>query len=277
MGATDMLRGRQTAVRTLTNKSGGSVAAGDVVVIGDGTNDDAFTTTTTASFNARMVGVAMEAIASNAAGLVALHGYVPKIVTSASVNRDDFLFTHTVAKQATGSATRAAGAFGQVLATGTSPAAILWGTPDATNAPVGGSITASGYTQNTAKILGRTTASSGAIEEISIGSGLSLSGGSLTAPAGLMIVRGHVNSTGGIVAGSGFTVSHPSTGRYDLTFSPAFPTAPMIVAMLDNGYFNHNGINALGVAPTTTTATVKAEDTGIAPGDAGFFFIAIEG
>lgn len=47
-----------------------------------------------------------------------------------------------------------------------------------------GSITASGYTQSTAKILGRTTASTGAIEEITVGSGLTLSAGSLTASAG---------------------------------------------------------------------------------------------
>jgi hypothetical protein len=46
-----------------------------------------------------------------------------------------------------------------------------------------GSITSSGYTQNTAKMLGRTTASSGAIEEITVGTGLSLSAGSLTATA----------------------------------------------------------------------------------------------
>lgn len=44
-----------------------------------------------------------------------------------------------------------------------------------------GSITASGYTQNTARLLGRTTASAGAIEEITVGTGLSLSAGSLTA------------------------------------------------------------------------------------------------
>ncbi len=57
-----------------------------------------------------------------------------------------------------------------------------------------GSITASGYTQTTARILGRTTASTGAIEEITIGSGLSLSAGSLTATAG---GGGTVTNTGG--------------------------------------------------------------------------------
>ena len=43
--------------------------------------------------------------------------------------------------------------------------------------------TSSGLTMATSRLLGRTTASTGAIEEISIGSGLSLSGGSLSASA----------------------------------------------------------------------------------------------
>lgn len=43
-----------------------------------------------------------------------------------------------------------------------------------------GAATASGLTMATARLLGRTTASTGAIEEISVGAGLSLSGGSLS-------------------------------------------------------------------------------------------------
>jgi hypothetical protein len=44
-----------------------------------------------------------------------------------------------------------------------------------------GAVGSTGITQNTARILGRTTAGVGAIEEITVGSGLSLSAGSLTA------------------------------------------------------------------------------------------------
>lgn len=43
-----------------------------------------------------------------------------------------------------------------------------------------GSITTSGLTQNTEKILGRTTASSGSIEELSVGAGLLLASGALS-------------------------------------------------------------------------------------------------
>jgi hypothetical protein len=51
-------------------------------------------------------------------------------------------------------------------------------------AAASGSITSSGLTQATARILGRTTASTGAVEEIQIGSGLSLSAGELSATGG---------------------------------------------------------------------------------------------
>jgi hypothetical protein len=43
-----------------------------------------------------------------------------------------------------------------------------------------GAVGSSGLTMDTARLLGRTTASSGAIEQITVGTGLSLSGGSLT-------------------------------------------------------------------------------------------------
>jgi hypothetical protein len=52
------------------------------------------------------------------------------------------------------------------------------------SAAASGSITSSGLTQATARILGRTTASTGAVEEIEIGSGLSLSAGELSATGG---------------------------------------------------------------------------------------------
>lgn len=51
-------------------------------------------------------------------------------------------------------------------------------------AAASGAVTASGLTMATARLLGRTTASTGAIEEITVGSGLSLSAGSLTATGG---------------------------------------------------------------------------------------------
>lgn len=51
-----------------------------------------------------------------------------------------------------------------------------------------GALTSSGYTMATARLIGRTTASTGAPEEISIGSGLSMSAGSLSATGGSAVV-----------------------------------------------------------------------------------------
>lgn len=54
----------------------------------------------------------------------------------------------------------------------------------ALSAAASGAIGSSGLTMATARLLGRTTAGTGAPEEISVGSGLSLSGGTLTATGG---------------------------------------------------------------------------------------------
>lgn len=51
----------------------------------------------------------------------------------------------------------------------------------AISAAASGDITASGLTQATSRLLGRTTAATGAVEEISVGAGLALSAGSLAA------------------------------------------------------------------------------------------------
>jgi hypothetical protein len=51
-----------------------------------------------------------------------------------------------------------------------------------------GAVGSSGLTQNTARLLGRTTSSAGAIEEITVGSGLTLSAGSLTASAAAQVL-----------------------------------------------------------------------------------------
>ncbi len=121
----------------LTNKSGGAIAAGDVVVI-DTANDTAFTTTTTGQAE-RSVGIAQEAIASNAVGKVLVAGYAALVNVPASVTRGHYVETHTVAKQAVGNATRRSGSFGQFLTGGTTPTAILWGQTDQTAS--GGSLT----------------------------------------------------------------------------------------------------------------------------------------
>jgi hypothetical protein len=125
--ANDLLRGRQT-LAALTNQSGGTVNAGDVVIVSLA-NASSFTTTTTANYASAFVGVAVETIAASATGRVCLFGYVPQINLNASASLGQYLATSTTAKQAAPTSTQGAGVFGQVLGTGTSPAAVLFGYP----------------------------------------------------------------------------------------------------------------------------------------------------
>lgn len=88
-----------------------------------------------------------------------------------------------------------------------------WTTWATLGAAASGSITASGYTQTTARLLGRTTASTGAIEEITVGSGLSLSAGSLTATGGSSLTSGEAVLSGDVTMVNGFgTTVYDATG-----------------------------------------------------------------
>ena len=121
----DLLRGRQVSV-PLTNKSGGGVIAGDVVIV-DSTTDVSFTTTTDEGQTADMVGVAAETIANDAIGRIIMDGYTPIILLDGAASYGDTFGTDSVAKQASPHAAFAVGDFGQVISEGATPAAILWG------------------------------------------------------------------------------------------------------------------------------------------------------
>lgn len=116
-----------------------------------------------------------------------------------------------------------------------------------------GAATGSGLTMATARILGRITASTGAIEEITIGSGLSLSAGTLSA-------------TGG---GSG-TVTSFSAGNLSPLFTTSVSnatTAPALSFSLSNAAANTYFGNATGLsaAPSFTAAgaLTKVDDTNV--------------
>lgn len=99
------------------------------------------------------------------------------------------------------------------------------------SAAASGDVTASGLTMATARILGRTSASTGAIEEITIGSGLSLSAGTLTATGGgtgtvtsvdvsggttgLTTSGGPVTASGTITLAGTLAVANGGTGATD--------------------------------------------------------------
>jgi hypothetical protein len=87
---------------------------------------------------------------------------------------------------------------------------------DTTAFAASGSITSSGLTQSTARILGRTTASTGAVEEIQIGSGLSLSAGELSSTVSAGIAETLLDAKGDlIVASAADTAARLAVGGTD--------------------------------------------------------------
>ncbi len=201
----------RTTVALLTNKSGGNLAYGDTVII-DTANAKSFTTTTTSGYATTGVGVIIEpnGIASNAVGLVATAGWVPKVTLNAAATIGQFIKTHTVAGQATPHSTIAAGDFGYALQASATPEAILWGGPyGATGSALSdgdyGDITVGGVgttmtidndvvtyakMQNisaTSRILGRKTAAAGDTEECTLSEVLDFVG---SAAQGDVLYRG---------------------------------------------------------------------------------------
>jgi hypothetical protein len=81
-------------------------------------------------------------------------------------------------------------------------------------AAASGAVTSSGLTMATARLLGRSTASTGAVEEITVGSGLSLSAGSLSATGG---------SGGKLVQSVATTLATMSTNTSTIPFDDTIP------------------------------------------------------
>lgn len=96
----------------LTNKSGAGVVAGDVVIIGTGTNSS-FTTTTTES-DPLALGVAMDTIANDAVGKIAIGGSVDVLVT-ATTTRGQYIVTSTTVKQGKPTTVLLPGAFARAV------------------------------------------------------------------------------------------------------------------------------------------------------------------
>lgn len=140
----------------------------------------------------------------------------------------------------------------------------------------GGAATTSGLTMATARILGRTTASTGAIEELTAGSGLSLSAGSL-AVSGAATASGLTMSTarllGRTTASSG-AIEEMSVGT-GLTLAGGSLTTSTL-----SGTSTSIGGGALGAgACATTTVSITGLTTSMAiqatpatyPGDAYYW------
>jgi hypothetical protein len=95
----------------------------------------------------------------------------------------------------------------------------------------------------------------------------------------LRIVRGVVDPNGNILAGSGFQVSHPSTGAYDITFNTPFFALPAFVATaIDTDFGNLTiTIRIDGATNRTVSLSVYRDVTAGLPQhhSEGFHFIAV--
>ncbi len=100
-------------VVTLTNKSGGALAIGDVVIL-DTSNASSVTTTSTAAVTNQPM-VVLETIANDATGLFQVAGVVEVLDVADATAIGDYLTTSTTVKAATSSSTFSDGAFAQAL------------------------------------------------------------------------------------------------------------------------------------------------------------------
>lgn len=193
------------------------------ILIGDGPQSRWEAATLTAGTNVSI---------TNAAGAITINASdaFTGTVTSVSVASANG-FAGTVANPTTTPAiTLSTSVSGIVKGNGTALSAALAGTDYV--AP--GAITTSGLTMATARLLGRTTASTGAVEEITVGTGLSLTAGTLSNSA--------PDQTVVLTAGTGISTS----GTY-----PNFTitnTAPDQVVSLTAG----TGISISGAYPSFT-------------------------
>lgn len=106
--------GRQTqSIIYLTNKSGGALAAGDLVI--QDTGNDSAVTTTTAEGSATQAFVCLETISNNAAGYFFAGPGIVTMTAADAITRGSFLRTSTTVKRATDSASYAVGDFGVAL------------------------------------------------------------------------------------------------------------------------------------------------------------------
>jgi len=181
----------QVGHEMLTNKSGGALALGDVVIVDTG-NATAFTTTTTAS-NQRVVGVVFDTtIADDAAGLIMSVGsYVTTIKVTGTVAVGDFLITSTTAGRAASNGSSSVSAFAIATTANASGDGTVEG--QMFTGPVSSS--ASGTTNILAVFTNATTLGD---------SVLSQSGGLLTATGGLTLSTNNLTlTTGNVVLDAG--------------------------------------------------------------------------
>jgi hypothetical protein len=151
-----------------------------------------------------------------------------------------------------------------------------------------GSTTASGLTMSTAKMLGRSTASTGAIEEITVGSGLTLSAGTLSASgSGGFLELAIADYQGPAVTGilGRYTATRTGTLGSIRLVSDTLPVGSNCIAELRKNSTTSGNVLSSTLQITTTesatngqyigTAVSSFSSTAIAAGDV--FYVVLTG
>lgn len=94
----------------------------------------------------------------------------------------------------------------------------------------------------------------------------------ITGEENLRLVRGEVSTAGAISRGSGFTVAHPGTGAYTITFTPSFASPPTCTVTAFGGT---TGDFAQVTTVTNAQATIVIENRSGGTNDQAFHFIAV--
>jgi hypothetical protein len=143
-----------------TNRSGGALSAGDVVILDTGNNRSVTTTTTVA--NADVIGVVLVGGDNLASVVVITEGYCPKVTVTGSTTPGDYLFTSLTAKKADPINSASNGSFGRAISTSaTNVKALLGGCVMAVNASgfVASVVDTVSFTKNTGSPTGTTVVS----------------------------------------------------------------------------------------------------------------------
>lgn len=152
-----------------------------------------------------------------------------------------------------------------------------------------GAVTGSGLTMATARLLGRTTASTGAIEEITVGSGLSLAGGVLTARSYVPYFHAQFEAPGAAAAPTtnAWTSVPLNTEKLTALAIPgaSFNTGTYVLTLAAGTYRAHanqvfgfsNGRPQIRLRDTTNNVTFAFSGTPEINGDRGQNNLTLEG